>query len=72
MDELLPGEIRAVRATVNGFMATEVNPVMDEVEASGVFPRHLVRRAGALGLYGAVFPESGRERSGVSGGGGGQ
>lgn len=58
MDELLPDDIRAVRDTVNRFMETEVNPHMDAVEASGVFPRDLVRRAGAAGLYGAVFPES--------------
>lgn len=58
IDDLLPDEIGEIRATVNAFMEAEVNPVMDEVEASGVFPRDLVRRAGELGLYGAVFPES--------------
>ena len=58
MDDLLPPEISEIRAAVNAFMAAEVNPKMDAIEASGVFPRDLVRQAGALGLYGAVFPES--------------
>ncbi|MEZ5264243.1 MAG: acyl-CoA dehydrogenase family protein [Acidimicrobiia bacterium] len=58
MDELLPPAVAESRSTVNAFMAAEVNPRMAEIEASGVFPRELVRRAGALGLYGAVFPES--------------
>jgi len=58
MDELLPDEIRVIRDSVNRFMQTEVNPRMDAVERSGEFPRDLVKKAGAAGLYGAVFPES--------------
>jgi alkylation response protein AidB-like acyl-CoA dehydrogenase len=58
MDELLPEEVTAIRDSVNRFMETEVNPVMNEIEKSGVFPRDLVKKAGAAGFYGAVFPES--------------
>jgi alkylation response protein AidB-like acyl-CoA dehydrogenase len=58
MDELLPDAIRAIRDSVNRFMATEVNPVMDEIEQRGEFPRDLVKKAGAAGFYGAVFPQS--------------
>lgn len=58
MDELLPEEIGAIRETVNRFMEVEVNPVMDDFEARGIFPRDLVKKAGATGLYGSVFPES--------------
>lgn len=43
---------------VNRFMKTEVTPVMDGYEARGEFPRELVKKAGAAGLYGAIFPES--------------
>jgi isovaleryl-CoA dehydrogenase len=56
-DEMLPEEIRAVRDSINRFMASEVVPRMDAVEASGVFPRDLVKKCGAAGFYGAVFPE---------------
>ncbi len=58
MDELLPPEIAAIRENVNRFMETEVNPYMDEIERKGEFPRELVKKAGAAGLFGAVFPES--------------
>ena len=58
MDALLPDEITAIRDTVNKFMATEVNPRMNAIEASGKFPRDLVKKAGSAGLYGALFPES--------------
>jgi isovaleryl-CoA dehydrogenase len=47
-----------VREVVIRFMETEVAPVMDDFEERGEFPRALVRRAGEIGLYGAVFPES--------------
>ena len=57
MDELLPEEIAAIRDSVIRFMETEVNPVMNEIEKSGVFPRDLVKKAGAAGFYSAVFPE---------------
>ena len=58
MNAQLPEAIEAVRDAVNRFMEAEINPQMDAVERSGIFPRDLVRKAGALGLYGAVFPES--------------
>ena len=58
MDELLGEDIRAIREAVNRFMEREVNPHMDEIERRGEFPRELVRKAGAAGLYGAAFPQS--------------
>ena len=58
MDEMLPEEIGAIRDSVNRFMESEVNPVMDEIERKGEFPRDLVWKAGEAGFYGAVFPES--------------
>lgn len=58
MDELLPEEIGDIRNSVNRFMENEVNPIMDEIERKGQFPRDLVRKAGDAGFYGAVFPES--------------
>jgi isovaleryl-CoA dehydrogenase len=57
MDDRLPEEIRAVRESIVRFMQTEVVPQMDAIEASGVFPRDLVRKCGEAGFYGAVFPE---------------
>ncbi|MBB3181121.1 acyl-CoA dehydrogenase family protein [Variovorax sp. Sphag1AA] len=58
MDPSTEEEIEAVRDMVNRFMQAEVNPVMDGYEQRGEFPREVISRAGAAGLYGAVFPES--------------
>ena len=58
MDEMLPDEIRVIRDSVNRFMETEVNPVMDGFAERGEFPRDLVKKAGDAGFYGCVFPES--------------
>ena len=58
MDERLPEEIPAIRDSIARFMETEVAPVMDDYEARGEMPRDLIKKAGAAGFYGAVFPES--------------
>jgi alkylation response protein AidB-like acyl-CoA dehydrogenase len=58
MSSLLPEELEAIRDSVRRFMHTEVVPVIDDFEARGVLPRELIRKAGAAGFYGSVFPES--------------
>ena len=54
---LLSEEIRAARDSVIRFMSEEVVPVMERHERDKEFPRALGRKAGELGLYGAIFPE---------------
>ncbi len=54
---LLSDEIRAARDSVIRFMSEEVVPVMDRHERDKEFPRALVKKAGDMGLYGAIFPE---------------
>jgi isovaleryl-CoA dehydrogenase len=56
--ELHGEEIEAIRDSVIRFMEGEVVPVMDQYEARKEMPRHLVRKAGATGLFGSLFPES--------------
>ena len=56
MDDTLPDEIRLLRDSLERFMTTEVAPAMDDYERRGEFPRELVRKAGAAGFYGTVFP----------------
>jgi alkylation response protein AidB-like acyl-CoA dehydrogenase len=58
MDEMLPEEIPAIRESVRRFMETEVLPVMDGYEARRELPRELIKKAGAAGLYGSIFPQS--------------
>ena len=54
----------ALRQTVRRFVEQNVLPHQDDWERAGELPRDLHRRAAALGLLGAAFPES-------AGGGGG-
>ena len=51
-------DLEAIRDSVIRFMEGEVVPVMDEYEARKELPRELVRKAGATGLFGSLFPES--------------
>ncbi|EWC60953.1 Isovaleryl-CoA dehydrogenase [Actinokineospora spheciospongiae] len=51
-------ERRELRATVRGFMTSEVLPHLDEWERAGELPRSLHRSAAALGLLGIAFPEA--------------
>jgi hypothetical protein len=56
-DGLLSDEIKAARDTVARFMKITVAPELDAYEARGELPRDLIAKAGALGLYGSIFPE---------------
>jgi acyl-CoA dehydrogenase len=53
-----------LRKTVRAFAEREILPHVDEWEHGGELPRDLHRRAGAMGLLGASFPQA------VGGGGG--
>ncbi|MGK8511483.1 acyl-CoA dehydrogenase family protein [Nocardia asiatica] len=59
-------ERRELRATVRGFVERDILPYLDGWERAGEIPRELHKKAGALGLLGAQFPES----AGGSGGDG--
>ena len=48
-------ERRALRRTVDAFMAREVLPSLEEWEDGGTLPRHLHRRAAQAGLLGIGF-----------------
>jgi len=51
-------ERRELRATVRGFMTSEVLPHLDDWERAGELPRSLHKSAAALGLLGIAFPEA--------------
>jgi isovaleryl-CoA dehydrogenase len=54
----LPAELQPVRDSVARFMASEVLPVIDELERRKVFPREIIAKMGQAGFFGASFPES--------------
>lgn len=58
MSSVTSEDIDTIRDMVNHFMEVEIKPVMDGYEKRREFPRELVGKAAAAGLYGAVFPES--------------
>jgi len=49
-------EHEAVRDTVRRFCAEEIAPLVREAEEAEVFPKHLFRKWGELGLLGARYP----------------
>ncbi|MFD4366027.1 acyl-CoA dehydrogenase family protein [Rhodococcus sp. NPDC058521] len=51
-------ERAALRETVRRFVVQDVLPNLDEWERAGELPRELHKKAAALGLLGAGFPES--------------
>ncbi len=57
MDLTLPEEIVALEDTVRRFVEAEIAPVIDGYEARAEFPRTVIEKMGAAGLFGAAFPE---------------
>jgi citronellyl-CoA dehydrogenase len=56
---LLTDQHRELESTVRKFVATEINPFVDEWEKAGVFPAHeLYKKAAELGLLGINKPEA--------------
>jgi len=53
LEELLGEEEKLVRSSVAAFVERECAPIIEEYHARGDFPRHLIRRMGELGLFGA-------------------
>ena len=51
-------ERTALRETVTGFVQREILPHLADWERDGELPRDLHKKAAALGLLGAGFPES--------------
>src|SRR3954447_10577491 len=64
MDLELTEEHAALRATVEDFAQKEVAPVIGEFYERGEFPYDLVRRMGAMGLFGLPIAE---EHGGMGG-----
>jgi glutaryl-CoA dehydrogenase len=53
LDALLTDEERMTRDSVRAFVARECLPVLEACHSREEFPRHLISRMGALGLFGA-------------------
>ena len=56
MDFTFTPEQEALRETVRRFAETELAPLVRESDDNEVFPKHLFRRFGELGLIGVRYP----------------
>jgi acyl-CoA dehydrogenase len=57
MDLNLPEDVRMFGDTVRRFVQRELDPIAEEVEASGRIPDSVVQSMRELGLFGLVIPE---------------
>jgi alkylation response protein AidB-like acyl-CoA dehydrogenase len=57
MDFSLPEHVEALREQVRRFAENEIRPHAREWDASKTFPMDVMRRLGAMGMLGILFPE---------------
>jgi short/branched chain acyl-CoA dehydrogenase len=57
MDFTLTEEQLAIRNTCREFAEQEIQPIAEQMDATGQFPYALIRQMGELGLLGLPFPE---------------
>src|SRR5687768_8213798 len=57
VDFALTPEQRAVQEAARDFARREVDPVVEEHDAAGTYPRAVMAKAGELGFLGIIFPE---------------
>jgi glutaryl-CoA dehydrogenase len=56
IDDLLTEEHKLIRQSVQAYMNKEVKPIIEDCAQRCVFPDHLVKPMGALGIYGPTTP----------------
>jgi short-chain 2-methylacyl-CoA dehydrogenase len=57
MDFTLNEEQLAIRSTCREFAEQEIQPIAEQMDATGLFPYAVIRQMGELGLLGLPFPE---------------
>jgi alkylation response protein AidB-like acyl-CoA dehydrogenase len=57
MDFELAEEHQMVRETTRAFVEKEVKPVASRLDREGIYPSHLIKRLGEMGLMGMVVPQ---------------
>lgn len=56
IDDLLTEEHLLVRASVRDFVKREISPIIEDHAQRAVFPGHLVKRFGEMGVFGPTVP----------------
>ena len=57
VDDLLSEEQRIARDAVREWVKREVSPIIEDAYERAIYPRHLLRGLGALGVLGPTIPE---------------
>ncbi len=56
LDDLLTDAQKGIREDVRAFVSAEVTPIIEAAAQEMVFPRHLAREFGRLGVIGPSIP----------------
>ena len=56
LDDLLTTEHLIIRKSVRDFVKKEISPLIEDAAQKAVFPKHLVRKMGELGVFGPTIP----------------
>lgn len=56
LDDLLSTEHLIIRKSVRDFVKREISPLIEDAAQKAIFPKHLVRKMGELGVFGPTIP----------------
>ena len=56
LDDLLTTEHLIIRKSVRDFVKKEISPLIEDSAQKAIFPKHLVREMGELGVFGPTIP----------------
>jgi glutaryl-CoA dehydrogenase len=56
LDDLLTDEQKLIRNSIRDFVKKEISPIIEDCAQKSSFPKHLVKKFGAMGLFGPTIP----------------
>ncbi len=56
IDELLTDEQKLIRNSIRDFVKKEISPIIEDCAQKAIFPKHLVKKFGEMGLFGPSIP----------------
>ena len=56
LDDLLTTEHLIIRKSVRDFVKKEISPLIEDAAQKAIFPKHLVKKMGELGVFGPTIP----------------
>ncbi|TAD98764.1 MAG: acyl-CoA dehydrogenase [Bacteroidetes bacterium] len=57
IDDLLTEEHKMIRSAVRDFVKKEISPIIEDCCQNNIFPKHLVRKFGEIGIFGPTIPQ---------------